>query len=360
MMFAYSMMGRTLCYVTPPCDHNEGLSSTQQVDQTGGNGFLNNTENNFGSPSQNKKAGARRLQSVVPVVIRQIRDCHEDEFKMFGMPTQIVIAHCWYIKSYEVQSTKATYNIEDHTGTIKAIWWLENDDDTTPNLPPVKEGSYLQLFGSLRNQDGEKIIMVLRMFMVDDANLITSHLLQVIQTRLQAEHMSQNSGTIKPNIQNPGTALPNSMSFMDDNNISSGLTAIQAKVQRLLQTDQSTAGMHRDVLLKNFPSNQQTEVKNRVVRSRKRVAIILLLLAFVFAACWLPYHIINLLMDTGLYHGSHSASLQQYLLLLGHANSALNPVIYCALSKKFRSSIKDIFYCRITFRRKRPLMNVSY
>lgn len=28
---------------------------------------------------------------------------------------------------YEVQSTKAMYNIQDHTGDIKAIWWLETD-----------------------------------------------------------------------------------------------------------------------------------------------------------------------------------------------------------------------------------------
>lgn len=97
------------------------------------------------------------------------------------------------LRGYEVQSTKATYTIEDHTGEIKAIWWLESDEgDSTPKLPPVKEGSYVQLFGSLRNQDGEKIIMVLRMFLVDDANIVTSHLLQVIHTRLQAEYNSKN------------------------------------------------------------------------------------------------------------------------------------------------------------------------
>lgn len=32
----------------------------------------------------------QRLQSVVPVVMRQIRDAPDDEFKLFGMGTQIV------------------------------------------------------------------------------------------------------------------------------------------------------------------------------------------------------------------------------------------------------------------------------
>lgn len=97
------------------------------------------------------------------------------------------------LKDYEIQSTKATYKIEDHTGVIKAIWWLENDSDNVPNLPPVKEGNYVQVFGSLRNQDGEKFVMVLRMFLVEDCNVITSHLLQVIHTRLAAEKLSKTS-----------------------------------------------------------------------------------------------------------------------------------------------------------------------
>lgn len=37
-----------------------------------------------------KNKPARRHQSIVPVVIRQIRDSPDDEFKLFGQPTQIV------------------------------------------------------------------------------------------------------------------------------------------------------------------------------------------------------------------------------------------------------------------------------
>lgn len=97
------------------------------------------------------------------------------------------------LRDYEVQSTKATYRIEDHTGEIKAIWWLENDSDTVPNLPPVKEGNYVQVFGSIRNQEGDKMIMVLKMFPVEDCNLVTNHLLQVIHVRLGYEAMSQST-----------------------------------------------------------------------------------------------------------------------------------------------------------------------
>ncbi|CAH1169892.1 unnamed protein product [Phaedon cochleariae] len=226
---------------------------------TTGGGFLNNTNTQADTPA--KKEGVRRLQSIVPVVVRQIRDSPGDEFKLFGMSTQILHV-CGILRHFEVLSTKATYTIEDHTGEIKAIWWLENDEDNTPNLPNVKEGSYVQVFGSLRNQDGDKILMVLRMFPVDDANVITNHLLQVIHTRLAAESMMKNSeSTIKAN--NPGAELANSMSFMNDNPTDSGmggLTTLQEKVYKILQTNKTQQGMDRATLLSNFNANQHRQV----------------------------------------------------------------------------------------------------
>jgi len=37
----------------------------------------------------------------------------------------------------------------------------------------------------------------------------------------------------------------------------------------------------------------------RLVRERKRIAWILLLLAVLFALCWLPYNVLRLLIDLG-------------------------------------------------------------
>lgn len=63
---------------------------------------------------------------------------------------------------------------------------------------------------------------------------------------------------------NPGAALANSMSFMDDNmgdGVVSGLTPLQEKVFKILQTGTSTTGMERSAILKHFPSGQHREVK---------------------------------------------------------------------------------------------------
>lgn len=76
-------------------------------DSTAG-GFLNNTTSQGDSPAKKgvynfslfvmhfisvtsiSFQAVRRLQSVVPVVIRQIRTCPDEEFKIFGINTQIV------------------------------------------------------------------------------------------------------------------------------------------------------------------------------------------------------------------------------------------------------------------------------
>lgn len=108
------------------------------------------------------------------------------------------------LKEFEVDSTKATYTIEDHTGTIKAIWWLQNESviiaiyqvhlvnlnylqESALDLPLVKEGRYVKVYSSLKVVNGEKLLMALRMFPVDDPNQITTHLLEVIHARLAAE-----------------------------------------------------------------------------------------------------------------------------------------------------------------------------
>ncbi|XP_050292935.1 neuropeptide FF receptor 2-like isoform X2 [Anthonomus grandis grandis] len=108
-----------------------------------------------------------------------------------------------------------------------------------------------------------------------------------------------------------------------------------------------------------FDNNESAcaQQRIRVMKSRKRVAGILLLLAMVFAACWLPYHIMSLLVNLAGAELDPNETVSVYLLLLGHANSALNPIIYCALSRNFRNSIKNLLKFKIRCRRRKTLNN---
>lgn len=68
------------------------------------------------------------------------------------------------------------------------ILWFQNN---TPQLPVVKEGSYVKVFGSMRTQEGKNILMILKMFPVDNMNQITTHGLEVLFALTEAEKLTK-------------------------------------------------------------------------------------------------------------------------------------------------------------------------
>lgn len=78
--------------------------------------------------------------------------------------------------------------------------------------------------------------------------------------------------------------------------------------------------------------------------AKKRLLKMLIIIVCLFAACWLPYHIIFFLQftsDESLYC-SVTDTVVFYCLLVGHVNSAINPCIYFALHKEYRKSLLHI------------------
>ncbi|KAJ1519704.1 hypothetical protein ONE63_004965 [Megalurothrips usitatus] len=91
---------------------------------------------------------------------------------------------------------------------------------------------------------------------------------------------------------------------------------------------------------------------SRLVRERRRVARILLVLAVLFAMCWLPYNVNILVID--LLEPEDSTMPMHALtrvLTRGHCNSAINPLLYCFMTRNFRRTVRGLF----TRRRARPL-----
>ena len=110
---------------------------------------------------------------------------------------------------------------------------------------------------------------------------------------------------------------------------------------------------------------------SRLLDCRRRVARTLLVLASVFAVCWMPYNLIQLVFDhmdqtaqesqlhktvrfiknivnlisfcNWCHHLPFILQLLYYSLWLGHANSAANPLLYCLFSRNIRQSLKNLF-----------------
>lgn len=71
--------------------------------------------------------------------------------------------------------------------------------------------------------------------------------------------------------------------------------------------------------------------------SRQRAARMVIILIGVFMVCWLPYNIISTLSD--LSENARITRALPFVLWLGHAHSAFNPMLYWSLNRHFRDSV---------------------
>ncbi|XP_041363707.1 QRFP-like peptide receptor [Gigantopelta aegis] len=72
--------------------------------------------------------------------------------------------------------------------------------------------------------------------------------------------------------------------------------------------------------------------------SRKKAARMLIILVIIFMVCWLPYQITSLCID--LEEDSEPVALLPFAIWLGHAHSAINPVMLWVLNRQFRQKIR--------------------
>lgn len=110
---------------------------------------------------------------------------------------------------------------------------------------------------------------------------------------------------------------------------------------------------YEDENLQRQESEISRRISRQVMNSRKRIAKMLIVLAVLFAACWLPYHITCLQIDVthvlSGFRGSgvtHAMTALPYTILLGHANSAINPLIYFYASRSFRRCVVKVVRCK--------------
>ena len=85
----------------------------------------------------------------------------------------------------------------------------------------------------------------------------------------------------------------------------------------------------------------------RVMIGRRRVARMLIIVALLFAVCWIPYHLLAFYIDfTKLPHQT-ALKVLPFTILLGHSNSAINPILYCFMHRNFRKCLfKHTLCCR--------------
>lgn len=96
---------------------------------------------------------------------------------------------------------------------------------------------------------------------------------------------------------------------------------------------------------RNTSSTLVSSVSAMTLREHKATVTLAALIG-AFVVCWLPYFVLFTVL--GLKEHPDPSSVPEYsiVLWLGYANSALNPILYGALNKDFRSAYTHLLRCR--------------
>jgi len=101
-----------------------------------------------------------------------------------------------------------------------------------------------------------------------------------------------------------------------------------------------------DKNLQRTESETSKGIGKHVMSGRRRVAKMLIALAVLFAVCWLPYYIVSLYLDFTTKDTKTFLLALPFTILLGHSNSAFNPILYFYSSKSFRKYLYRALKCK--------------
>ncbi|KAL4713989.1 hypothetical protein ACJJTC_005620 [Scirpophaga incertulas] len=213
-----------------------------------GGGFFNSTNQfgNINTPNQAQKS-TRRASRTAPIVIKQALQCGDDGVSIWGTDIQIVSVVA-RIRNIRMQSTKITYIIQDITGRMKAVLWIdqesmEEDDKTAPK---VQVNDYIQVFGNIKTNKGKKLLMAFKIIPIIDVNAITFHYLQCINNKVKMEADSKKENVANNNPSSLASGLPaNSMIGLNENSSVNGLNPRQMMVFNLIRASTLEQGISK-------------------------------------------------------------------------------------------------------------------
>lgn len=117
------------------------------------------------------------------------------------------------------------------------------------------------------------------------------------------------------------------------------------------------------VLFNNNDALHTYKKTNLILRQRRRTVKMLICVISMFGICWLPYYCVYIWIDFNLKHKnqSHVTYVVTYVyplvLLLGLANSAVNPICYYFLSHGFKRGFKKMLCFGVLRRRSSFLLS---
>ncbi|XP_076276209.1 replication protein A 32 kDa subunit [Lasioglossum baleicum] len=216
-------------------------------------GFLDNSRKDGQSQADGK---SRRIQTIVPVMIGHLlATSSTDEIQFWGIPARMV-TFLGIVRNVEETATKISYDVEDETGTIIALKWLEADKKTSDVTMPMN--TYIRIVGLLREQNEKRHVLILRMWPLQDLNELTNHILEVTYATLKAEAMAKNGN--KTEVDHNDSRVDNGPS---ENLPYYGMTRDQSLVYKIIHAQNNTeSGIERSEIKSKVPERVLLQMDN--------------------------------------------------------------------------------------------------
>lgn len=166
---------------------------------------MNQTTSSPGGTGSGTGGKAKTRQNVVPVMAGQILSSNEEEFTVEGAPVGMVVL-VGQVVNIEKAATKTIYHIEDDSGQMEVVQWVEEDSRTEEH----GEGARVKVIGSIRTQGEKKHVMAFKLSSVASQAEMDGHLLSVELARLKIRQLQDKiNGQVSGS--NFGGGLSNSM-----------------------------------------------------------------------------------------------------------------------------------------------------
>ncbi|XP_076664872.1 replication protein A 32 kDa subunit [Andrena cerasifolii] len=226
-------------------------SSNLNSSATFDGGFLDNTRKEGQDDIK-----SRRVQTLVPVMIKHLLSSFSiDDAKFWDIPARMFTI-VGIVRNVEETATKMSFDIEDQTGTITALKWLEADKKSSER--PTQVNTYIRVLGLLREQNDNRHILILRMWPLQNLNELTNHILEVTYATLKAEAMASKS---KELVNDRNDTLGNEKP--SDDSPYYGMTADQTLVYKIIHARNDTeSGIDRSDIKAQVPKRILREIDN--------------------------------------------------------------------------------------------------
>ncbi|XP_039280731.1 replication protein A 32 kDa subunit-B [Nilaparvata lugens] len=211
----------------------------------GGGGFDSSVNDGQGTPAAPKK---RSSDTIAHVSVRQILECKEDALKIGNTEIGTIVI-VGIAKNIETSSVKIVYNVEDNSGSISVMLWLNADENDGGNvLPDVAQNDYCTVYGKMRVQNGKQFIIAFSIKPVTDLKALVVHKLKVAHTVFKLERLAQqeNDQYSATRMESNDLMVGGGSNMFGGSDLNFGLNPQQLRVYKAVQQCKREGGSSKD------------------------------------------------------------------------------------------------------------------